>query len=552
MLGNADHRLSNLSFACVLRYKLPHLTPYVQYIQPMLKKEGLREALTKFDLSVDSEMVDADHRLQLIPIVTRILFGRFSSRGNGSKKSTDSPAARRAAILSFFSRIGSDGGELTFFVYLMVRAFVPRKVSLQADHSVQLRTDFLVDLISASGTITASELAAIPCKRQEGFLNLLSDVITQIGFGIEKFVPTLTSILLAICEQAEEVLVNNIKLLSMKDGDEDGDNDATSLSRIGKIRSLCFLRIADVLNKFGSTIDFCARGFRMWKAMRTSVDALPNTVINADNAPSLLQLFEKISSNRSLIPLLEQSNESVVAVFKCIAGTTRSNVMSCVMKIIDGLLTDGGTLDQNELSCTKTAGQNLVLKNIHLLISQFTIRLKDEAQIANLDDEILFGSNSSKRTKVQHHGMQLNILCRVSELLVSVEETADHHVKTMEDLCKLLTPLLKFDSHPSQLELVRTIKSLVPKLSADDAVLHYQGLSKVRTRAYWVCGALALTTIHPFFTLPSFIYSYLGRTRTKLAFNRRNTDSSYQMQLGPFVAFTVLLKREASSTHCRA
>ena len=515
MLGNADHRLSNLSFACVLRYKLPHLAPYVQYIQPMLKKEGLREALTKFDLSVDSEMVDTDHRLQLVPIVTRILFGRFSSRGNGSKKSTDSPAARRAAILSFFSRIGNDGGELSFFVYLMVRAFVPRRVSLQADQSVQLRTDFLVDLISASGTITASELAAIPCKRQEGFLNLLSgrcgcglqtaeqftnfqmskpatstDVITQIGFGIEKFVPTLTSLLLAICEQAEEVLVNNIKLLSMKeDGDENGSSDATPLSRIGKIRSLCFLRIADVLNKFGSTIDFCARGCRMWKAMRTSVVALPNTVINADSAPSLLQLIEKISSNRSLIPLLEQSDDSVVAVFKCIAGTTRSNVMSCVLKIIDGLLTDGGTLDQNELSSTKTPGQNLVLKNIHLLISQFTVRLKDEAQIANLDDEIMSGSNSSKnsskRNKVQHHGLQLNILCRVSELLVSAEEAADHHVKTMEDLCKLLTPLLKFDSHPSQLELVRTIRSLVPKLSSDDAVLHYQGLSKVRARAYW-------------------------------------------------------------------
>ena len=229
----------------------------------------------------------------------------------------------------------------------------------------------------------------------------------------------------------------------------------------------------------------------MWKAMRTSVVALPNTVINADSAPSLLQLIEKISSNRSLIPLLEQSDDSVVAVFKCIAGTTRSNVMSCVLKIIDGLLTDGGTLDQNELSSTTTPGQNLVLKNIHLLISQFTVRLKDEAQIANLDDEIMSGSNSSKnsskRNKVQHHGLQLNILCRVSELLVSAEEAADHHVKTMEDLCKLLTPLLKFDSHPSQLELVRTIRSLVPKLSSDDAVLHYQGLSKVRARAYWAC-----------------------------------------------------------------
>ena len=72
-LANPDPKLSNLAFACVLRFKLPYFSPYVDYIQPMLKKEGLREALTKFDLSAESQTVDAEHRLLLLPIVTRIL-----------------------------------------------------------------------------------------------------------------------------------------------------------------------------------------------------------------------------------------------------------------------------------------------------------------------------------------------------------------------------------------------------------------------------------------------------------------------------------------------
>lgn len=90
-LSNPDSKLANLALSCVLRFKLPYLTPYAEHVQPMLQKEGLREALTKFDLSEESDMVDISHRLDLIPIVTRILFGRFLSRGNGAKSSKDSP-----------------------------------------------------------------------------------------------------------------------------------------------------------------------------------------------------------------------------------------------------------------------------------------------------------------------------------------------------------------------------------------------------------------------------------------------------------------------------
>jgi hypothetical protein len=40
-----------------------------------------------------------------------------------------------------------------------------------------------------------------------------------------------------------------------------------------------------------------------------------------------------------------------VAVFKCIAGTTRMKVMNSVLRIIEGLLTDRGTLDDMQASC---------------------------------------------------------------------------------------------------------------------------------------------------------------------------------------------------------
>lgn len=491
LLANPDHRLSNLAFACVLGFKLPYFAPYVDYVQPMLKKEGLREALTKFNLSKDSEIVDREHRLLLLPIVTRILFGRFSSRGNGAKSSKDSPAARRAAILSFFSGIGNESGELNYFIYMMVRAFIPVGVSVKVE-GIQMEKASLMTLIKASETITAEELKNIPTKRQEGFLNLLYDVIKQIGHGGKDFVATFMKLLLALCEQTEHALIASIKIQAAKsnqaegnEGSEMTENDGNS--RIGKIRTLSFLRLSDLLTKFASSVDFSEYGHQLWQSMSTSVTALPNTVINAENPPSLLQLIESIARNGKLMPLLQQSDDAVVAVFKCIAGTTRMKVMNTVLQIIDGLLTDGGTLtDATKASDAKhSVGQTIILKHIHLLIAQFTNRLtKEESQIANLEEDTSRGVGNQGVKRSPNDGLHLFILCRVTELLVSAEGALEYHVTTMEKLCNLLVPLLKFHSHPNQLYLLRTVNSLMPMMSFESAISHFHSLSKVRAVSY--------------------------------------------------------------------
>ncbi len=496
LLANPDGKLSNLAFSCVFRYKLPYLTPYVEYVQPMLKREGLREALTKFDLSADGEVVDAEHRLFLLPIVIRILFGRFSSRGNGAKKSSkDKPTARRAAILSFFSGIGNDDGELNYFIYLMVRNFIPPHVNIK-NEDVQIDKETLKSRIAASSNISSTELMNIPLKRQAGFLNLLTDVVTQIGFGVKVFVDTFMNLLLAISEQTEHALLASIRNqgIARDPGIDHGDRpiEFDGKSDFGRVRSLTFLRLAAIMGKFASSIDFSMYGERLWKSMAASVVALPNTVINAENPPSLLRLIETISLHPLLIFLLHQSNSAVTAVFKCVAGTTRMKVMHCVLRIIGGLLTDGGTLDGANMSTSlHLVGHSLILDNIHLLIAQFTERLGSGAVRTNVVEE--YGDTHGVRDKSHLRnnptdGLQMNVLCRVSELLVSTGDANTDNVSTMERLCSLLVPLLKFDSHPNQLYVMRTVNSLIPKLSTVEAVMpHFHTLSKVSDKVLIYC-----------------------------------------------------------------
>jgi len=483
-LSNPDSKLANLALSCVLRYKLPYLTPYAEHVQPMLQKEGLREALTKFDLSEESELVDISHRLDLIPIVTRILFGRFLSRGNGAKSSKDPPAARRAAILSFFSGLGERNGEINYFIYMMVRAFIPLEMNMVI-HGPTMPREHLEKMIESSGCISSNALLKVPIKRQEGFLNLLYDVIVQIGYGIKHFVPNIMNLLLALCEQTEDAfIVNKNQSVENKDlyGDESTAVDRDDYSRIGRVRSLCFLRLSQMLSKFSFSIDFIKFGKRLWNSMTSSVIALPNTVVNAENPPSLLQLIETVASQRELIPLLQESDNAVIAMFKCIEGTTRSKVIGCIMRAIDGLLTDGGSFVDGDSVTVKahSLGQKLILKHIHLLISQFTKRLTSDSKAANLDDDVATPNGADKVHKRNPtDGLQLNILCRVSELLVSASEVEDENIETMERLCSLLVPSLKFDSHPNHLYVMRTVSSLIPKISDNAAISHYYSLSKL-------------------------------------------------------------------------
>ena len=90
-LSNPDEGIAQLALRCFLKFKPNYAVPYAEYLSSLLKKKEFRDTLTMFDLSKKEGTVDSQHRHELIPVIVRILFGRFSSRGTGAKSSKDSP-----------------------------------------------------------------------------------------------------------------------------------------------------------------------------------------------------------------------------------------------------------------------------------------------------------------------------------------------------------------------------------------------------------------------------------------------------------------------------
>ena len=58
---------------CLLNWKDDFLLPYDQHLRNLVNPKTLRDELTRWSLSRESQLVSEDHRDFLVPIVIRIL-----------------------------------------------------------------------------------------------------------------------------------------------------------------------------------------------------------------------------------------------------------------------------------------------------------------------------------------------------------------------------------------------------------------------------------------------------------------------------------------------
>lgn len=478
-LSNPDTFIAQLSLSCIHGFKLPHVITHFDKLKGMLAKNQMREVLTKFNLSRENGDVDGEHRAELLPLVIRILFGRLSARGSGAKSSKDSPAARRAAILSFLSGLDASEGELDYFVYMMVRSFIPKNVNMNLSETGHGSNSQIRKMITqVQECVSIEQVASIPMQRQEGFLNLLSEVVKKLGFGVAEFVPIFVKLILGILAYSESLRKqSNVASLDMdiddteRNIDYDKQLEGGGGNKSGKLRSMCFLRLSDLMSQFAETTNFLDFASELWSVTGPALKNLPNSTINAINAPSLLLLLETMAAHPRLIPLLAQDESCVSAVFQCISESSKLNVVECALRFVDNLLTEGGLYDPSEDPCEITGdnrtGLTLVRKHVDQLIIQFTRRLKSNDESSN-------PNHLATR--------ELSILCRVTVLLVSEDYIDEGKAQTLATLCGLLLPFLTFArriNERTQLDVLRILSTLLPQIGQDAAFSHLQSFSRL-------------------------------------------------------------------------
>lgn len=422
-----------LSLAALFKFKLGYLIPYRELLTDMFQKGKLRNALLSFQEALETGKVADEHRELLIPFVSRLVFGRLSIRESRSGK--DSPAARRASILSFVSLLCKDDNELFPFIYLMVRSFIPRTfVGLREVESYSENERSAV--LKSVNSIDDKNLQ-LPSSVIEGFLHLLQPVVAQLGHRIKTLIPMISSILLALCRLVAVVAAGDEKIETSTTDDSSPLETHESLRR-GAIRTLCYQRISEILTVYANVIDFENFGVALWDAIGTSVSLLPEMVVKAEKPPALLHLFYAMASEKQLIGLLFVYEPAIEAIIKCIAKTTLVGSMNVVLSILEWLLEEAIS------SQSKKTRRPLFVAHVPLLMEHFTDRLKGADSTAQISAVTTPARKTRIKLREATWRKELSILCQVSELLDSKEDFANSNSKTLVwDLAALLLPFLE-------------------------------------------------------------------------------------------------------------
>lgn len=100
IMGKADVNTVKLAFDCIVTYKPSAIVPYKDSIKRLLEDKTIRDELVNLDATRDLTDPDAEphikpeHRAELIPLLVRTVYGRFTSKARGSKAARDQNIAR--------------------------------------------------------------------------------------------------------------------------------------------------------------------------------------------------------------------------------------------------------------------------------------------------------------------------------------------------------------------------------------------------------------------------------------------------------------------------
>ncbi|KAG6611701.1 putative U3 small nucleolar RNA-associated protein [Phytophthora cinnamomi] len=470
LLMKSDEIVSKLALQCLYAFGSKALVTYKTQLNRLTDSSSFREELASFKVGDGEGIVLREHRPELLPVLLRLLYSKCVSkkgRNNG-----DTVAARRAAILAYLAAL--EAPELASFVELVVRAF---DVKIEASKGAL-----------AVGEVTpVSAVSSVQPSRILGFLNLLEDLINQLGVKLAAFIPQIADVLVAILHISiaagddEDVEAADDNEKDEENGDDTAvavglkrkaeetspnvDSLATSASMKKQIRMLTYRRLAELIDTFDTLVHLQPWVESVLETSREAIVHLPNAVVGAGKASALLELLVAMGRAdrvRQWVP-----EPLVLNVISCLsAGLASSStsaasrgispeILDSILQFMDSLLDgDEHLLSGDEsMAASKTKEKLLLVTHIPFVLEQFVQRF--QAKAARYASDRYAGSSRK----------ELTFLCRLSHHL----DVSEGDVATAaHDLFQLLLPFLLRNHQTSTKDkenLLEVLAHLVPKLS---------------------------------------------------------------------------------------
>ena len=181
-LSSGDAKIQASALRALSTWKLPVFDKYLTNLNNLLDENRFREELSTF-LTKDRDLQDIDFD-ELLPFLTRVLYGRAISR-IGSTSSQGSLLSKRRAIFDALARLNH--------------------VAIQEFTNIALGP--LITIGHEDTTLIRSgdtETQTLPQRQQLGMLNLLKDMIDSLGEKISSALPSIIPAILFCGEGVSE------------------------------------------------------------------------------------------------------------------------------------------------------------------------------------------------------------------------------------------------------------------------------------------------------------------------------------------------------------
>ncbi|KAH7196857.1 armadillo-type protein [Fusarium flagelliforme] len=168
LMENGDAEVQKVTLKAILAWKQEAIKTYQENLEFLLDEARFKNELTVF--LQDETAIKAEHRADLMPVLLRLLYGRTISK-KGAASGRHGLQATRLAVL--------------------------RNLSVQDMGSfLDIATGKLKDVKVVGASKKIFEEPLLPVRKQVGFLNMISSVISELGTNATPYLETLLNAVL--------------------------------------------------------------------------------------------------------------------------------------------------------------------------------------------------------------------------------------------------------------------------------------------------------------------------------------------------------------------
>ncbi|XP_056281018.1 small subunit processome component 20 homolog isoform X2 [Pseudoliparis swirei] len=503
LLCHQDQQIQRVALECVLTYKDSNIVPYKENLERLLDDKHFKEEIVHFNISEETGVIDASHRVKLIPLLMRILFGRLRSKAGSKFQGKASAATRSSIILRFLA--GCQPEELGIFIDLLLEP-----IRKHSEGSC---------LAAVEKAVAETDVGAVlPLGRQHSLLNIINVVIQKLGHLIHIYLPKVLQILLCVTASVSVVLEKRDQL---RPG---------CIGPLKNLRRLGILRIQDFFD-----------GFDSYSFSADELDAVFQAVVwpqlcrlptESPYSPTpLLKLIHVWCKNARYFPLLAKQRPNqpecdvLLNVFAILSAKKASPVtIGVVMDIAEFLATAEDFVPseaETELSITgclfpqPKEGSLVTADSLHqgssVLLPHISTLLQYLSGVVRNTDRL-----KKKKFRVQV-AKELNILSKVSRFVSDKEQSSV--------LITLLLPYLQkgFNPQETEIDILATVQNLLRQSVQPSVFL--RPLGKLFAIIHHKLPRQALTNVFQTLSDLEPSLSYITDLASKLnAFDSRHLD----------------------------